>query len=217
MWADFITLTLLTAGVYPLSKDLQISLDEFDLGRMAGAFNDMKPPRPAPIVIGHPANDAPSYGIINRLGMADGTLLGYAEDLNDSFRRGMKEGLYPRYAAQFFGPDNPDNPVPGRFFLKHVGFRGPVPPSVKGFFTTDAEFMESLSGPGLTISPEMRLGGPGCVEFAQFGTVPVKAADIALRARAMQSECAARGHSISVLQAVAAVIAVHRADKSVSI
>ncbi len=217
MWADFIPLALLTAGVYPLSKDLQISLDEFDLGRMASAFKDMKPPRPAPIVIGHPADDAPSYGIINNLVVIDGTLIGYAEDLSDSFRRGMKEGLYPRYAAQFFGPDNPDNPVPGRFILKHVGFRGPVPPSVRGFLTTDAEFMESLSGPGLTISPEMRLGGPGCVEFAQFGTVPVKGADIALRARAMQSQCAARGHPVSVTQAVTAVVAMHPADKSISI
>ena len=217
MWADFFPLALLTAGVYPLSKDLQISLDEADLARMVDAFNGMKPPRPAPIVIGHPANDAPSYGIINRLGLTDGTLTGNAEDLNDSFRRGMKEGLYPRYAAQFFGPDNPDNPVPGRFILKHVGFRGPVPPSVRGFLTTDAEFMESLSGPGLTISPEMRLGGPGCVEFAQFGTVAVKGADIALRARAMQSEYAARGHSVSVMQAVAAVMAMHGADKSISI
>src|SRR3989304_3924969 len=102
MWADFMPLALLTAGVYPLSKDLQISLDEFDLGRIAAAFNDMKPARPAPIVIGHPANDTPSYGIVNHLGVIDGTLTAYAEDLNVSFRRSMKEGLYPRYAAQFF-------------------------------------------------------------------------------------------------------------------
>lgn len=217
MWADYFPLSLLATGVYSLSKGQQIRLDEYDLLRMVAVFNDMKPPRPAPIVIGHPNDDAPSYGLVRRLGCSDGSLTANAEDLNDSFRHGMKEGLYPRYAAQFFCPDNPDNPAPGRWFLKHVGFMGPVPPSVRGFLNTDAEFMESLSGPGRKIAPEMRLGGPGCVEFAQFGTVPVKPADIALRARALQSEFAARGRPVGVVQAVAAVMAMHRADKSISI
>jgi len=216
MWADYLPLELLATGVYSLSKDRLIRLDEHDMFRMVGAFNDMKPPRPAPIVIGHPDDDAPSYGLVSRLDYVDGRLTAVAEDINDSFWRGLKEGLYPRYAAQFFCPDNPDNPAPGRFFLKHVGFMGPVPPSIRGFLNTDAEFMESLSGPGRKIAPEMRLGGPGCVEFAQFGTVPVKAADIALRARALQSECAAQGRPVGVVQAVAAVMAAHRADKSIS-
>ena len=164
MFADIFPLVLLATGVYPLSKDVQVRFDELALGRMAGVFNDTKPRRPAPIVIGHPSDDAPSYGIVNQMRLIDGSLIGYTENLSENFRRGMDQGLYPRYAARFFGPDNPDNPVPGSWFLKHVGFMGPVPPAVRGFLTTDAEFMETLQGPGRKISPEMRFGGPGGAE-----------------------------------------------------
>lgn len=209
MFADIFPLVLLAAGVYPLSKDEQVRFDELALGRIAGVFNDMKPARPAPIVIGHPANDTPSYGTVEFLRVVDGSLIGYTENLSENFRRGMDQGLYPRYAAQFFGPDNPDNPVPGSWFLKHVGFMGPVPPVVRGFLNTDAEFMESLTGPGRKIDPVMRFGGPGSFEFAEFGTAPVKPEDIARLARAHQSEWAARGSEIGIAQAVMAVTAMH--------
>lgn len=205
MYADIFPLTLLAAGVYPLSKNEQVRFDESALGRMAGVFNGMKPARPAPVVIGHPADDTPSYGTVNFLRVIDGSLVGYTEDLSENFRSGMGDGLYPRYAARFFGPDNPDNPAPGIWFLKHVGFMGPVPPAVRGFLDTDAKFMETLQGAGRKISPEMRFGGPGGAEFAEFGTVPVKPEDIARLARAHQTEHAARGSEISITQAVMAV------------
>lgn len=214
MFVDFIPLTLLSAGVYLLTKDAQVSFDEFALGRMEAAFNGMRPARPAPIVIGHPADDAPSYGMVNHLRVIDGSLIGYAEEVSESFRHGMNDGLYPRYGAQFFGPDNPDNPAPGCWFLKHVGFRGPVPPVVRGFLTTDAEFMETLTGPGRKIDLAMRSGGPGNFEFAEFGTAPIKPEDIARLARAHQFECAARGNEISVAQAVMAIAAIRTASKA---
>jgi hypothetical protein len=214
MFADIFPLTLLATGVYPLSKDEQVRFDESALGRIAGVFNDMKPARPAPVVIGHPIDDMPSYGTVNFLRVIDGSLIGYTENLSENFRRGMDQGLYPRYAAQFFGPDNPDNPVPGTWFLKHVGFMGPVPPAVRGFLTTDAEFMETLQGPGRKISPEMRLGGTRYVEFAEFGTAPVRPEDIARLARAHQFECAARGSEISASQAVMAVTEMHGAKRA---
>lgn len=203
---DFLPLQLLAAGAYPLSKDQQIYFDERDLHRMSAAFNgDQKPPRLAPVVIGHPENDAPSFGEVYFLKVQDGNLIGYAQNLSDSFRRSMREGGYPRYAAQFFAPENPRNPVPGSWFLKHVGFRGKVPPSVRGYLTTDAEFMEQLSGPGKKISPEMRLSGPGYVEFSQFASTPSNPTNIALLALAVQSECAARGRYLNISEAVAAV------------
>jgi hypothetical protein len=196
---------VLSPGVYPLSKDRQINFNSEDLGRMASAFNGLNPRRPAPVVIGHPENDAPAYGTVYFLKMEDNELLGVSDDLSESYRQQMRAGNFQRYGAQFFAPDNPDNPAPGSWLLKHIGVKGVVPPIVRGYLTSDAEFAESLSGPGRKIFPEMRFGGPGCVEFSEFASVPHNPANIALLARAVQSECAARGISITMTQAVQAV------------
>jgi len=169
-----------------------------------------KIPRFAPIVIGHPQNDTPIYGVVTGLRVSGDQLFGFAEDLSDSFRRELREGKAPRYSAQFFAPENPGNPVPGRWFLKHVGFMGPPPPIVRGTFNgvlnPDAQYMETLSG-GKVIEPAMRFGGKAdCLEFTMFATVPTEASDIAARARALQCAFSERGRSINIAEAVAQVL-----------
>jgi hypothetical protein len=202
---DYLPLDILAPGTYQLSREQSVRFDESDLSRMAVAFNNLKPRRPAPLVIGHPEDDSPRYGIVDRLSVENKSLVGIARELSASFLSTLKDGGYPRYAAQFYGPDNPDNPSPGNWILKHVGFRGPVPPVVRGFLTTDAEFMESLSGPGREIEIEMRFGGPGLLELSQFASSPRRAEDLARRARALQDAAAADGTRLSASEAVRAI------------
>lgn len=79
-----------------------------------------------PVVIGHPADNAPAYGWVQALKRAtkDGAavLLAKFRDVVPEFADLAKRGLYKKRSAAFY-PD-------GR--LRHVGFLGAAPPAVKG-------------------------------------------------------------------------------------
>ena len=133
---DYLDLTLLERGVYTLAG-IQVVLDDLDLARMADDYNKLKPPRIAPIVVGHPENDAPIYGAVDSLTARDNKLIARVNITSESFRQLHKGGAYARYEAQFFAPDNPANPKPGTWLLKHVGFIGPAP-NIRGVFMPPA-------------------------------------------------------------------------------
>ncbi len=44
----------------------------------------------------------------------------------------VKAGRFKSRSASFYHPDNPNNPKPGVYYLRHVGFLGAQPPAVKG-------------------------------------------------------------------------------------
>jgi hypothetical protein len=44
----------------------------------------------------------------------------------------VRSGNYKKISASFFSPYHGDNPAPGIWCLRHVGFLGAVPPAVKG-------------------------------------------------------------------------------------
>jgi hypothetical protein len=202
---DIYPLKILAAGVCPLTADRYINFSEGDLERICTAFNELDPPRPAPVVAYHPEDDAPSYGAVNRLRVVDNMIVGYAENLTNAFRGGLRDGTWQRYAAQFYSPENPSNPVPGSWFLKHVGFRGKVPAIVRGFLNTDAQYMESLEGAGRAIPPELRVGKRGQVEFSEFATAALKIPDLALLGRAYMLESCVRGQEINFAGAIETV------------
>ena len=41
-------------------------------------------------------------------------------------------GAFKKISASFYSPSSPQNPVPGVYYLRHVGFLGAQPPAVKG-------------------------------------------------------------------------------------
>lgn len=86
----------------------------------------------APLVVGHPREDAPSYGWVERLEYRDGALWATAAQVNESFSEAVRTGAYGNRSASFYLPSSPSNPTPGKFYLKHVGFLGAQPPAVKG-------------------------------------------------------------------------------------
>lgn len=204
-YADYIYLKLLAAGEYPLSEMQSVAFGSEDFQRMAGAYNEMKPPRPAPIVMGHPENDAPAYGVVDELDVKNNTLMAVATIGSESFRQWWKKGEIARHAAQFFAPDNPKNPKPGSWFLKHVGFLGETPPIIRGLLTTDAEFMETLHGAGRVIEIGMRYGGRRSPEFAEHATFPKKPADVGQLAHVVIDKAARNGERIDIIEALKVV------------
>ncbi len=101
-----------------------------DLKASAAAYNPAL--HEAPLVIGHPAIDAPAYGWVQSLSFADGNLYANTQQEDVAFTELVKEGRFKKISASFYEPNSPSNPVQGVYYLRHVGFLGAQPPAVKG-------------------------------------------------------------------------------------
>ncbi len=86
----------------------------------------------APLVIGHPHHDAPAWGWIASLSLKEETLFATLTELSPQVIDLVTQGQYRNVSASFYTPDATSNPVPGLFYLRHVGLLGAQPPAVKG-------------------------------------------------------------------------------------
>lgn len=99
----------------------------------------------APFVLGHPKHDDPAYGWADHLELdADDYLLAYPKQVPADFAENVNAGTYNKVSASFYLPDSPNNPTPGKLYLRHVGFLGAQPPAVKGLGTV--QFAEDEQG-----------------------------------------------------------------------
>jgi len=86
----------------------------------------------APIVVGHPKEDHPAYGWVSGLEVENGKLLANARQVEPQFAEMVKSGRFKKISVSLFSPKAPNNPTPGSYYLKHVGFLGAAAPSVPG-------------------------------------------------------------------------------------
>lgn len=107
-----------------------LTFAQSDLAATAGAYDPAL--HEAPIVIGHPALDAPAYGFVGALAYAAGALEATPRKIDPAFAAAVEAGSYGKVSAAFFPPDSPHNPVPGVYYLRHIGFLGAAAPAVKG-------------------------------------------------------------------------------------
>jgi len=86
----------------------------------------------APIVVGHPAIDAPAYGWVAKIDCRDGDLYAEPEQVEPQFAELVRAGRFKKVSAAWYAPGHPNNPAPGRYYLKHLGFLGAAAPAVPG-------------------------------------------------------------------------------------
>lgn len=92
----------------------------------------------APLVVGHPRHDLPAYGWVQSLQYSDGAdghepgLYALPAQVNPDFADMVAAGAFKKISASFYSPDAPNNPAPGQYYLRHVGFLGAQAPAVKG-------------------------------------------------------------------------------------
>ena len=123
-------LHIFRAGTHIAQNGREVTLTGEDLAAMAGAYDPAL--HEAPLVIGHPANDAPAFGWVARL-EADGQgLWAVARQVEPAFREAVNAGRYKKISVALYSPRHGSNPAPGKWHLRHVGFLGAQPPSVKG-------------------------------------------------------------------------------------
>ncbi|MBA4792294.1 MAG: peptidase [Phenylobacterium sp.] len=98
----------------------------------------------APIVLGHPKMDDPAWGWVKGLRVDEaGALVPEYEKVDPAFAEGVEAGRYRYTSAAFYAPDDSRNPKPGTWYLRHIGYLGATPPSVKGL---RAAFSEEEAG-----------------------------------------------------------------------
>lgn len=107
-----------------------IEFSEADVAATARAYNPKL--HEAPLVIGHPKTDDPAQGWVGSLSATERGLFAAPRDVEAAFAEQVGQRRYGKVSSKFYSPDSPSNPVPGVWYLRHVGFLGAQPPGVKG-------------------------------------------------------------------------------------
>lgn len=138
-------------GTHTTSHGEAITFTEADVAATAAAYDPAT--FEAPMVVGHPQMDAPAYGWVKSLDFTEGKLRAEGHQVEPQFAELVRDGRFKKVSARFYRPDSPDNPKPGVWYLRHVGFLGAAAPAVKGLKpaafasreagTVDVEFGEA--------------------------------------------------------------------------
>lgn len=131
-------LDIFRPGRHTAMSGATLTFSEADLAKTAAAYDPAL--HEAPLVVGHPTADAPAYGWVKSLAFADGHLQAEPQQVDEAFAEMVEKGRFKKMSGSFYRPDAPSNPVPGVYYLRHIGFLGAQPPAVKGL--RDASFAE---------------------------------------------------------------------------
>ncbi|MDA8413019.1 MAG: hypothetical protein M0023_04435 [Desulfobacteraceae bacterium] len=135
-------LEIFKPGTFTAMDGTEYTFSEADVRTTAAVYNpDL---HEAQLVVGHPRHNAPSYGGVKSLEFSD-VLLADHQRVDPAFAEMVNAGRFPKISASFYSPNSPNNPVPGTFYLRHVGFLGAMAPAVKGLKTASfAAFEEGV-------------------------------------------------------------------------
>ncbi|MGU3349956.1 peptidase [Pseudomonas monsensis] len=117
-------------GTHVTMSGASISFGESDLAATVRAYDPGL--HEAPLVIGHPKHDAPAAGWVKSISAAAEGLIAVPHEVDVAFAELVAQKKFKKISASFYHPDAANNPVPGVYYLRHVGFLGAQPPSVKG-------------------------------------------------------------------------------------
>ena len=130
------------AGTHTAMDGRTLPFSEADVAAIAAAYDPAL--HEAPIVVGHPRDNAPAYGWVAGLAANSGALAATPQQVDAGFAEMVLAGRFKKVSASFYTPDSPANPKPGGYYLRHVGFLGAQPPAVKGL--KPVAFAESEAG-----------------------------------------------------------------------
>ena len=101
----------------------------------------------APVVLGHPKTDDPAYAWVDAVRVEDGVMVADLDQIDPAFAELVENGRYKKVSLSFYPPAAANNPTPGQFYPRHLGFLGAAAPGVKGlapveFADGDADYVE---------------------------------------------------------------------------
>lgn len=113
-------------GRHVAMNGLALEFSENDLDRIC---NNYRFQNPAPLVIGHPVNDAPAVGSVEEVFHKGGSLYAVAS-CSESLLGWVRSGRFKNRSAKFARTPS----LPG-YSLQHIGFLGAAAPAVSGLST----------------------------------------------------------------------------------
>ena len=143
------------AGTHTDSEGQSHKWDPKDVDTIAQQYNKrVDPTNPerhiAPVVIGHPKDDSPAYGWIDKAKAVGGKLYLKLSQLQPEFVDALKRGLYKTRSISLY-PD---------LSIRHLGFLGGSPPAVKGLgpfkFAEEAPYSTYEFGEDMTDVNELK-------------------------------------------------------------
>ena len=125
------------------------NFSDADVDGMAASYNPAL--REAPLTVGHPKDNLPAYGWVKALARnADGVLAITPHNVEPQFAEMVAAKRFPKRSASFYPPQAPNNPTPGKWYLRHVAFLGAQPPAIAGL--KDIQFSEDDAGGAVSFS-----------------------------------------------------------------
>jgi len=117
------------SGSHGAMNGERLSFSDADVALSAVSYDAKR--APASLVLGHPTGVANSLGRVLTLVAEGGALFAVAE-VSKTLINLVRSGRYKNVSASFHMPTSKANPVPGTFYLIHVGFLGASSPAVRG-------------------------------------------------------------------------------------
>lgn len=111
--------------------------------------------QPAPLVIGHPTNDAPAHGIVSGLYRKGAELFAKVSGISDELVNKVKTNKILSRSIAIWDPSHPSNPNKGKYGFRHLGFLGAQAPGIPNLgalkFSADDDTIEAEGEPGEAI------------------------------------------------------------------
>ncbi|MCL2038799.1 MAG: hypothetical protein FWG85_00035 [Bacteroidetes bacterium] len=130
------------SGSHTDSNGVKTTYSLEQINQIVNSYNQFVAEHPndlAPLVKGHPKNDAPAYGWVKRLVKKNSTIFADIEDIDATLIEDIKKKKFKNFSVALY-PD---------LLLRHIGILGAVPPAVKGlnkngiaYFHNDLEYNE---------------------------------------------------------------------------
>jgi len=140
---------IFAAGTRTADDGTVHTITEADLAASAAAYDPAV--HEAPHTVGHPKHNAPAYGWVGRLAVQGGVLrIAEHKQVEPQFAELVASGRVKKRSTSFYHPQDPSNPKPGTWYVRHVAWLGAQPPAVKGL--KDVNFSEDDAGGAVSFS-----------------------------------------------------------------
>lgn len=126
------------AGTHTAKNGSTRTWDRDDIDEIIRNYNPIE--REAPVVIGHPKDNDPAYGWVEKLKRSGSVLLAKFKQVDPNFAEIVKAGRYKKRSISLIGNR-----------LRHVGFLGAVQPAVPGL--ADLSFGDEILTCEFSIGP----------------------------------------------------------------
>lgn len=136
-------INIFKAGTHTASNGVTLPFTEDKVRAIAANYDPQL--HEAPLVIGHPEENGPAYGWVSGVSYSEERGLDATpSQVNADFDEMVAAGSFKKISASLYTPNHPANPVPGEYYLRHVGFFGATPPAIKGL--KPVEFKDAKDG-----------------------------------------------------------------------